>query len=399
MTEDSAALRDLEERLSQEPDNLPLRVRMAAQLREQGRTNEATELLRAVAVAYRDQANYERALAIGQTALELAPADEELRAMVEELSARDDEVTATGASTRREGEQTLVDPREPAARAASRARSASIAALISQPRGLTRPPPLRTRFGPTSASGTFSEDTPLPAALPYHIADPSTPASKAPYGVRGVHTDPSKVTGLAEAARRISGLITHEAEDPLLDAEMPSNIVSPVVLVDDPPPQFAIEPSADDGRQERASPHHTSAIEPSANLFFAALSEAERSVAVQRFERRKVHSGAIVIRQGALSHPLVAVLQGRLELRLERPNCADTILDSIEIGQHIGEAALLGRSPAPANIIAAAESELLFLPANALFELAGAFPSLWAALKDTAERRTRRYDQIIRALP
>jgi len=36
------------------------------------------------------------------------------------------------------------------------------------------------------------------------------------------------------------------------------------------------------------------------------------------------------------------------------------------------------------------------MPPHALFELAGAYPALWAALKDSAERRTRQYEKIIR---
>lgn len=390
-------------RLSQEPENLTLRVRIATLLRDAGRATDAVALLRAAALAYRDQGNDDRAMEVGQAVLELTPDDAEIVAMVAELSAHDDEVTAVGRNAIRE-DLTLVDPRAPAARAAARARSASMAALISHPRVLTRPPPLRT---PQRSNGMFHEDTPLPAALPYHIADPSTPASKAPYGVRGVRmeSDPSKVTGLAEAARRISGLIIHTSEneasipEPVRDDRAPFRAMPPVASGRDTASHPAVDRVVGEAADDRTAPTSTAAIEAASNTFFATLSESERDAALQRFERRRVQAGEIVIRQGALSHPLVAVLEGRLELRLERPNCTDTILDTIEIGYYVGEAALLGRAPAPANVIAVTDSELLLLSPSQLFELAGAYPSLWAALKDSAERRTRRYDQIIRALP
>lgn len=413
MTDDSATLRDLEERLSQEPDNLALRIRVAELFRQAGRIADATELLRSVALAYRDQGRYDRAVAIGQSILDFAPEDTDARALVTEFSGRDDEATAPGQDVRGKEETTLVDARMPVVRPISRSRSASLAALIARPRISSRPPPLRAqvgllrpRGGPILPPTIVNEDTPLPGALPYHIADPSTPASKSPYGLRGVrseHTDPLKVTGLAEAARRISGLIAFNGEndDPLLYAgsdREASQMRSPAVPISEMPSARLSQRTARETEDELTSPRAQRVIEPVANAFFEALSESDREVALRRFDRRTVPAGTIVIRRGASSHPLIAVIQGRLELRFERPSYPDTVLDTIETGSYLGEAVLLGRNPAPANVVAAVDSDLLMLPPTALFELAGAYPALWAALKDSAERRTRRYDVIIRAL-
>ena len=104
-------VRELERRLRDEPDNLGLRVALAAALREADRLPEAIELYRSVAVAYRDQGRTQQALAVCRSILELAPRDP--------------------------GSLALVD---------------------------TLQPPRRSS----------SEVTPLPSPLPHHVADPTT---------------------------------------------------------------------------------------------------------------------------------------------------------------------------------------------------------------------------------
>jgi len=103
---------------------------------------------------------------------------------------------------------------------------------------------------------------------------------------------------------------------------------------------------------------------------------------------------------GEIGHPLILVVRGQLEVRQDRPSGGTpgsyVPLDTIESGQFIGEAALLARMPAPANIVAVTDSEVLSLPPHVLFELAGAYPELWAALKDSAERRGRQYEKLLR---
>jgi CRP-like cAMP-binding protein len=145
------------------------------------------------------------------------------------------------------------------------------------------------------------------------------------------------------------------------------------------------------------APRELVAADPLANAFFLPLPANRREAALVRCVRRPARAGTTVIRQGETSHALILVVTGRLELRVERPNGTLAMLDTIDAGQYIGEAALLGRTPATANVIAATDCELLALPPHALFELAGAYPALWAALKDSAEKRTRQYDKLIRA--
>lgn len=156
-------LKELEKRLKQEPDNLGLRVTVAGLLREAGRSVEAVELYRSVALAYRKQGRNHQAIAVCRSILEIAPADEACRALL---------------------------------------------ATLSSPAPAPAPPepPRRSSL----------EETPLPRAVPHHVADPTSAAprvtpSSDPF-VEGAPTrpggeEPAETTGLAQAARRISGLI------------------------------------------------------------------------------------------------------------------------------------------------------------------------------------------------
>lgn len=428
MTEVSAALRDLQERLLRDPDNLRLRIRVATLLRQVGRSVESATLLRSVAFAYRDCGQYDEAIAVARSILEIDPADAAIAELVTELERRSGEVTASRGDVVAKAEQALVQAAtvEPIS---ERAQSASLAAVIARPRIPSRPPPLRAQMGPHLVHSPTSEDTPLPGALPYHIAEPTTPASKLPVGVGSGRTegnDSSRVAGLAEAARRISGLIAHDGEntDLLVDSQrsLPRGQTSPPVPIHDAPPGRVNLHGAGDAEEELTTPRdipvgdlfsdptpHFSkraapvagagTTDPLTNLFFSALSESDRKAALAKFESQHVPAGAIVIRQGAAAQPLIAVIRGRLELRVERANSPVTILETVEAGFFVGEAVLLGRASAPATVVAAVDCDLLTLSPHALFELATVYPALWAALKDSAERRTRRYDSVMRALP
>src|SRR5262249_12210110 len=68
-------LKELEQRLRNEPDNLGLRVMVAGALHEAGRRADAVELYRSVAVAYRDQGRPQQAITVCRSILELAPGD------------------------------------------------------------------------------------------------------------------------------------------------------------------------------------------------------------------------------------------------------------------------------------------------------------------------------------
>jgi hypothetical protein len=165
-------LKELEKRLEKEPGNLGLRVTVAGLLREAGRSVEAVELYRSVAIAYRDQGRVQQAIAVCRSILEIAPDDRACQGLLAQLTGSGD--TGDGA------------PRE----------------------------------------------TPLPRPVPHHIADPTSEAQRlSPAeladevetrpGVKPLPTPPRGTQGLAEAARRISGMISGTRADPVdLAAEL-----------------------------------------------------------------------------------------------------------------------------------------------------------------------------------
>ncbi len=330
------------------------------------------------------------------------------------------------------------------------------------------------------------EATPLPRPMPYHLADrtsspPRVMAEDARDSGRdsddAIETTPGDEplarrmagetipTGLAQAARRISGLIapgplrpqrpteppnppvaptrdldlaaaletrerprlsaeeldkigpppTGPTEQFVLDEDLPTPppaLVRPTPQIRDTPPELATDvhtsvagasgardtmrDAAQTPDDDRTAPRELVEPDPLANAFFQALPANRREAALVRCIRRKVRAGQTVIRQGETSHPLYLVVAGQLEIGIERANGTLARVDTVEPGDYIGEAALLARAPAAANVIATVDSELLALPPHSLFELAGAYPSLWAALKDTAERRNRQYDNALR---
>src|SRR5215208_4544435 len=80
-------LKELERRLRDEPENLGLRVVVAGALHEAGRQDEAIELYRSVAIAYRDQGRPQQAITVCRSILELAPDDAPCRELLAVLLA------------------------------------------------------------------------------------------------------------------------------------------------------------------------------------------------------------------------------------------------------------------------------------------------------------------------
>ncbi|HEX5062925.1 MAG TPA: hypothetical protein VFV99_26305, partial [Kofleriaceae bacterium] len=81
-------LKDAEKRLKNEPNNLGLRVQVAGLMREAGRSIEAVELYRSVALAYRDQGRTQQAIAVCKSILEIAPEDSACQGLLAMLQAK-----------------------------------------------------------------------------------------------------------------------------------------------------------------------------------------------------------------------------------------------------------------------------------------------------------------------
>ena len=553
-------LKELEKRLKDEPENLGLRVTYASALREAGRHDEAVELYRSVAVAYREQGRNQQAIAVCKSILEIAPDDVRCHALLAQLVAHhqgrphrdtanqiphggDEIVIEAGTPT---GDPAYRDPAAipsltpvprttlpgtPAPRP-SVPRTITPPSLFTEDPHLSPSPPRANPHLNTPPAGTprapvraptappvvpkgsipipsrepsqdapkrrsSLDETPLPPAMPYHVADPTTRSLKKlseldllatpdpdekrrssgsvevdlsetpdpddyptpiPSGegvpvAEGATTRPGSedgttpgIKGIAAAARRISAsLINRGAEDlsseldtrqrPRIDNETLEKIAEapptvPVerlsdVEVDDeavtPPPHETLnmraasnapdtlqgdddddDPDAgvptisDEDDREPLRPRdtpldlilRTEAEGPYGTAFFQPLPPEHRDIVLARCHTKSVKKGTVVIRQGEVGHSLVVVLRGQLEARVERPN-KPIELGAVGTGEFVGEMSLLARTPSPVHVVASMDCELLMLTPRDFYEVAGAFPALWADLKDVAERRKR----------
>ena len=247
-------LKELEKRLEKEPNNLGLRVTVAGLLRDAGRSVEAVELYRSVAIAYRDQGRRQQAIAVCRSILEIAPDDVScqslLASLVRPASQEDVEIDVST----RPPTQPTAEMSRPAAGPAARP------ATVPPP-----PPPARRPSFP---------ETPLPRPVPYHVADPTSGAARvsAPELSDDAETRPGErraspsQTGLAEAARRISGMIAGSGSDlsaeldtrqrPRIDSEQLRKVTQPPPTV--PTPRVDMEeeletPAFAQGAQPRDS--------------------------------------------------------------------------------------------------------------------------------------------------
>ncbi|MCX5747177.1 MAG: cyclic nucleotide-binding domain-containing protein [Proteobacteria bacterium] len=396
------SIKELEKRLHDEPDNIGLRVTVAGALHEAGRKVEAVELYRSVAFAYRDQGRSLQAIAVCKSLLAIAPEDLGCKALLAQLNN-----PAPAPAMPRE-ELPSVPP-------------------ASEPEPPRRPEVLLTRLS------SSIDETPLPGALPYHVADPTasmirispseaevseadlpdlpdpldlTPEPRTEPGEnRQVLTRPSLVS---RAVRPSTDTFT-ETEPILLatpDPDHPEPLTTRIARIsdaeDDPdaPPRLGAVPSqpihhetmneSDTIEDEQTRPLDTStrrtAIDPFSTTFFSHLPVDRRAAALSRFHRRTLRAGEAVITRGAVGHPFVLVLRGELAIAIQSQQRRTAVM--IGPGDYAGEDALLARAPSALSTgVATTEaSVLLLLPAD-FYEIVGAFPALWAELKATAALR------------
>jgi hypothetical protein len=418
-------LKELEKRLKNEPDNLGLQVLVAGALHEAGRRDDSIDLYRSVAMAYRDQGRSQQAITACHSALAIAPDDVRCLRLLSALLAG------------------TLPPRE----AAPRADRPTPPPLPSPPRAG------RETGGDPDDAGELERQlsadvTPLPAPLPYHIADPTssmpvvTPA-ELPLSLQDELARYPQIAGIANAARQISASLiaasaqTMASEDDV-SGELQTRRLSRISAADlqkisGPPPVLIGElgapraasdldddeptllPSSDpilvggggvddELTEPRELPLRTrqrppsiapstTATGPLTGAFFVPVPPRNRAAVLQRFRRRMTAHGATVIRRGETGHGLIIVVAGLLELHAERADGQRIVIGAIAPGEYIGEASLLARAPAAVDVIAAVNSELMVLGEYDFHEVTSAFPALRSELKHVAERRSREYDQ------
>lgn len=209
-------LRELEKRLKDEPDNLGLRVTLAGALIEAGRRADAVELYRSVAVAYRDAGRAQQAITVCRSVLELAPDDPACQALLATLTADAVPERLTPMPGQREPQVRLTPP-------------------------TLRPPSEDDSDGVPRRSSY--DLTPLPAPLPYHVADPSVATQlrreDLPPSLRAELGPAPEIEGIAAAARQISASLIAASRQADEAAEAIASLVGDHPSIDD-----GLEPSA-----------------------------------------------------------------------------------------------------------------------------------------------------------
>lgn len=428
-------LKELEKRLQNEPDNLGLRIALATAYREVARMSDAIELYRSVAMAYRDQGRVQQAIAVCRSLIEIAPNDSASRALLAVLIPPAPPSPSRPASVREREVDVDLDV------------GTLVAAPIIPERAAQPIPQILGRDSSSMRSRRSSiDETPLPRAVPYHVHDPTTsmlsklsetdlvtgverpsarpdPGDSADTRPGDSATRPS--SGLANAARRISATLSGSLRASEVDVaaeldtrQRPRIESAEVARLSRPPPTVPFQradlddpdddvetppPGVEHRDEEQTRPRDMPGSRqrpPTSSVlttqFFSPLPVDRRAQVLQRFQRRAVPNGTAVIRQGETAHPLVLVSKGRLDVRVERADGTLVQVGTVALGEYVGEVALLYRVPAMANVIAAGDVEILALPPRDFYELAGAFPALWAELKDVAERRQREYEYRLR---
>jgi CRP-like cAMP-binding protein len=434
-------LRELEKRLDREPENLGLRVMLATAMREAGRQTEAVELYRSVAVAYRDQGRQQQAIAVCKSILEIAPQDDRCRALLRELQGSTEQIA---------DDEILLEVGTPPPPPERTPKPPTIPPIVT--RAPTAPPRIvpiedvlpgaRTLRGtglnapvPRTRSSSRLDQTPLPVPLPYHVADPTTRSLKKLSEVDMIPTPdpdddvqtrpgedrrPGSESGLAQAARKISSALIKTDNSDLsaeLDTRQRPRIESnELAKIAGPPPTVPIErldldddepegvPTLDNEEHDEPTRPRDTPLDmmirmenegPIGSAFFTPLPREHRDTVLRRFHKKSVKKGTTIIRQGEIGHSLVVVIKGHLEVKIDRKG-GIVQLGAIGLGDFVGEGSLLARTPSPVHVYAAQDCELLVLPPRDFYELAAAFPALWAELKDVAERRKRDLEMMLK---
>jgi hypothetical protein len=321
----------LERRLREEPGNLGLRVSLAGALHAAGRTGDAVELYRSVAIAYREQGRTLQAVAVCKSILEIAP---------------DDQISRSLLATMGDGD---------------------------------RP------------SASFAGATPLPAPLPYHVADPTTRVLRKPSEPQ-LTPDPD-----AAKTQPVMQLVVDDDDDdgPITLGDPIEPVEPPTIPTSDE--RWVLRDTDRDVTNANQVPQAPITQAILAGALFATIPATHRATVLARFRRQSVAAGAVVIRIGETDHPLVVVGRGELAVRIEREDGRLLTVHEVVAGDHAGEGSLLSRSPAMAHVVAATACELLLLAPHDFYEIAGAFPALWTRLKDIAEKRAKERTALIRA--
>ncbi len=136
----------------------------------------------------------------------------------------------------------------------------------------------------------------------------------------------------------------------------------------------------------------------SASAVFGALDEAMRTRLTAALRSEAVAAGQILLRQGEVADSLYVVVRGQLEVRLRRDDGSDAVIDTVDVGDVVGEMQLVVGGAATATVAAARAAQVLRLQRADFDALCSTAPALLDALAHIAARRLQRR-QMLAVLP
>ncbi|MEZ4402666.1 MAG: cyclic nucleotide-binding domain-containing protein [Kofleriaceae bacterium] len=427
-------IRDLERQLRREPDNLALRLTLAAGYRDAERAVEALALYRSVALAYAEQGRGAQAAAVCRSALELAPEDGELFSLLKHLEragssttpppVRPAEAPVAAAPTPLPAAptpvarfQTAEPPHRPAAARLEPPPARADNPMLATVKRVPPPPP---RPLPAVRASSADLDTPLPPPLPLHDAARDSlvevpPRSPEPPRPPSAPTDePDTVIPLTQVRRDRPSRADFAAEmvtrrrPKLSDADLALLELSSSDAVatepraalpelggddDEPttPPADGARRATDFGERgatfERSFDATLAQLDPDGAVVdgplgaFAGLPPEATAELARRAVVKSYDAGEVVIREGDVGDACYIVVHGELIVRKRLAGGGEAELARLGDGALFGEFALLADRRRHATVVAASPCELYEIPRTLLRELAAAFAPVGPALE------------------
>jgi hypothetical protein len=323
-------VKDYEQKLQRDPGNVVTRLKLAAALRELGQVGEALRQYRAVAETYHRDGRLLQALAVCRSALEIDPNDFETRTLYQVIDA-----ARTGA------------PEEESTQIAGEPGTAP----SGRPDGFASPSSVSQRSPALGQSGL----SPLPQASQSGQSPEGGPAGLSPEGGR---------RGLAAAH--------------LIDEwDVPTRPGSEkIVRIDER--DIVEELPREAERLVRAVLGQPS---------FRSIPEERRRDVIARFTPVRLPSGAALLRQGEPGGGLYVVMTGALRIR-RRSSGRDIDIGQLDAGSFFADLSLVRGEPAAATVVAAAPSELVYLPPRDFYDVCASYPAVWDDLRRRAQSQS-----------
>lgn len=130
-------------------------------------------------------------------------------------------------------------------------------------------------------------------------------------------------------------------------------------------------------------------------MLLGALGDAELTALAGLGRLRRYSRGASVVMAGDDGGDLLVVVSGRLKVLSRSPGGADLVLAVATVGDTLGEMSLLDGEPRSATVEAAEDSDVLWLPRDAIRDVVRRHPDLAEELMRQQAATIRRVNGMV----